>query len=189
MKRALLVVHDTILAVLVELLSLVLAPFVPVVVLFAKWDREPTTFTGGADELGWPEIRGDLPRWAYIWGTPDERLPCDLRTSDFHAQLLRLRWRFGARVARYLVSVRWLLRNRMYGLTWLTSARPSDGDLEPSPEPGIVWHPTEGIWRWWARLGPLALHVGWKCHRADEKARWDTGPFVAVRFVSLRRAR
>jgi hypothetical protein len=77
----------------------------------------------------------------------------------------------------------------MYGLSWVTSARPSDGEFVKPQTPGLAWYESEGIWRWWRRFGPVELQAGWKVHRADEKAHAQHGPFVAIRYVSIRRAK
>jgi len=187
MKRALIVVNDAVLATLVEIVSLLLSLFVPLVCLFARWDAGRTTWTGGAEFPEYPTWRGDLPRWAYIWSTPDERLPGDVRMPQTRAILDWTTGVFGQRVGRYMTSVWWLWRNRMYGLTWLASATPFDHYIERSQTPGIVWD--GGLWRWWTKLGPVELNAGWKVHRANDVAHWQTGPFVAVRFVSIKKAR
>jgi hypothetical protein len=189
MKKALLILNDVVIATIIEIISWPLSLFVPIVVLFAKWDDKPTTWTGGADDYDHPTIRGDLPRWAYIWGTPDERLPGDVRMHQTREVLDWTTKKFGEKVGRYLTSVWWLWRNRMYGLSWATSARPSDGEFDKPQTPGLVWHESEGIWRWWNRFGPVELQAGWKPHRADEKAHWQRGPFVVIRYVSIRRAK
>jgi hypothetical protein len=187
MKKTLVVLRDTVLAIIVEVVSWPLALFIPLVVMFARWDEKPTTWTGGDDDPEHPAIRGDLPRWAYIWGTPDERLPGDVRMQQTRRMLDWATGVFGPQIGRYLTSVWWLFRNRMYGLAWVTSARPSDGYFDKPQNPGITWHASEGIWRWWKKLGPIQIQAGWKPHRADEKAHWQRGPFVAIRFVSIRR--
>jgi hypothetical protein len=189
MKKALLILSDVVVAIVVEVISWPLALLVPFVALFAKWDDVPTTWTGGEHDYDHPAVRGDLPRWAYIWGTPDERLPGDVRMYQTREVLDWATKKFGDKVGRYMTSVWWLWRNRMYGLTWVTSARPSDGYFDKSPTPGVVWRNSEGIWRWWRILGPVQLEAGWKVHRANTSAHWLRGPFVAVRYVSVRKAK
>jgi hypothetical protein len=189
MKKALLVIHDLVLAILVELISLPLSLFVPFVCLFIKWDENRSTWSGGVDHPEYPTWRGDLPKWAYIWGTPDERMPGDVGMQRTREVLDWTTGVFGQKIGRYLTSVWWLWRNRMYGLSWVTSARPSDGEFVKPQTPGLVWYEKEGIWRWWRRFGPVELQAGWKPHRADEKAHWQRGPFVVIRYVSIRRAR
>jgi hypothetical protein len=187
MRRTLQIVKDAAIATAVEAVSFPLALLVPIVTLFAKWDGEPTTWSGG--ERYHPATRGDLPRWAYIWGTPDERLPGDMRMPQTRAVLDWTTRKFGVKVGRYLTSVWWLWRNRLYGLAWLTSARHSGGYFDRSTVPGIVWRESEGIWRWWGALGPVRLEAGWKVHRANASAHWLHGPFVAVRYVAIKKAR
>jgi len=187
MKKTLLVIHDLVLAILVELISWPLVLFVPFVCLFVKWDENRSVWTGGDNYPEYPTWRGDLPKWAYIWKTPDERMPGDVRMQRTREVLDWTTGIFGQRIGRYLTCVWWLLRNKMYGLAWKASARPVDTYLEKSTVPGIIWRNDEGIWRWWMKLGPIELQAGWKVHRADELAHWQRGPFVAIRFVSIRR--
>jgi hypothetical protein len=189
MKRTLLVANDLLAALVIELISWPLALFVPLVCMFARWDEKETTWTGGDDDHAHPAVRGDLPRWAYIWSTPDERLPGDVRMPQTRDVLAWTTGVFGEKIGRYLTSIWWLWRNRMYGLAWVASAQPSDGNFDKPQTPGIVWHESEGIWRWWKVLGPIELQAGWKVHRADAKAHWQRGPFVVIRYVSIRKAR
>jgi hypothetical protein len=189
MKKALLVIHDLVLAILVELISWPLSLLVPIVALFAKWDSKWTNWTGGEYDGEHPAIRGDLPRWAYIWSTPDERLPGDVRMYQTREVLDWTTKKFGEKVGRYLTSVWWLWRNRMYGLAWIMSAKPSNGYFDKTLTPGIIWRESEGIWRWWKVLGLVQLEAGWKIHRANTSAHWMHGPFVAIRYVSVRKAK
>jgi hypothetical protein len=148
-----------------EILCVVLAVlFAPLAVLFAKWDKEQTSFTGGAPFNGPLTIRGDLPWWLSWFGTFDERLPGGMYESDVVENYRR----FGP----YLCSVLWLWRNRMFGLTkWLFS-RPTDFDekLEYVRE----------------EIGPFVYGYGWKRYRATPDAHWIEGPFIAIPSVTIR---
>jgi hypothetical protein len=189
MKKALIIANDLTMAILVELISWPLALLVPLVCLFTRWDSERTNWTGGYYDDEHPAVRGDLPRWAYIWSTPDERLPGDVRMYQTRRVLDWATKKFGEKVGRYMTSVWWLWRNRMYGLAWIVNSQPSDGYFDKTPIPGIIWRESEGIWRWWKVLGPAQFEAGWKVHRANTSAHWQHGPFVAVRYISVRKAR
>lgn len=133
----------------------------PIAVLFARWDKEPTTWTGGASDNGPPTIRGDLPMWLSWFGTFDERLP-----GGMYEPTVR---KVYERSGRYWCSVYWLVvRNRMFGLAkWLFG--------KPDGEPWIEER----------RFGPLAVQWGYKRYRATPQAHWLNGPFVLVAFFSL----
>lgn len=149
---------------LYEILCVLLALLAPLVVLFAKWDESPTTFTGGAPRNGPPTVRGDLPRWLSWFGTFDERLPGGM----YEKTVVENHRRFG----RYWCSVLWLWRNRMFGLTLALFGRPT------TREESLEY--TRG------EIGPLMYGYGWKRYRATPQAHWFDGPFVAVPSVTVR---
>lgn len=92
----------------------------PIVCLFARWDRVPTPARWQPE----PIIRGDLPRWARWWETPDERLPGGM----YEPTVESIYKRFG----RYWCSVYWLgIRNRMYGLSFALFGEPAES-ITPS---------------------------------------------------------
>lgn len=147
-----------------ELIALVLAAFgAPIVCLFARWDKDVTTFTGGASDNGPPTIRGDLPRWAWPWETIDERLPGGM----YEETVRKVHRRFG----RYWCSVYWLMRNRMMGLSAALYGGP------PSPRSNRFY---------WRRIGPLYFGFGYKKYRATPQAHWVTGPFIEMPSVTIR---
>lgn len=179
--------HQRIIDVLIGIVEipvhLLLSLAVPVVCLFARWDDWRTTWSGGADYPDYPTHRGDLPRWAYIWSTPDERLPGDVRMPQTRKVLDYWTGLLGERAGRYVCSVWWLLRNRLYGLSWLMG-RPAlryIGLNEDAPE--------NRLWRRSYDLGPVQIRIGWKVHRADEHADASIGPFWAIRAVHIKRIR
>lgn len=151
---------------LYELVTIVLAIVgAPIVCLFARWDRWPTTWTGGAPDNGPPAVRGDLPHWARWWETFDERLPGGM----YEPTVVRVYQRFG----RYVCSVYWLAgRNRMFTLGKALFGR------EPA---GREWHRRD--------LGPIWIGWGWKRYRATPHAHWERGPFVEVPSFTVRRRR
>lgn len=138
---------------------------VPIAVLFAQWDKDPVTFTGGASDNGPPTVRGDLPWWLSWFGTFDERLPGGM----YEPSVVRVYNRWG----RYVCSCYWLIvRNRMFGLAKFLFGRAPGGE-------------------WWEsrRLGPIYTGWGYKRYRATPQAHWVNGPFVAVASFTIRRAR
>lgn len=189
--RAFLIIKDTLLGFTLAMLSFPLALFVPVVCLFARWDDSRTTFSGGDEYRERPEKRGDLPRWAYIWSTPDERLPGDMRMPQTRRVLdLWIGW-FGERTGRYVCSVWWLWRNRALGLKFLFSkpVHPDDRYLEFGRWGEIVWRGR--LWRWRRklfRLGRRTVYVeaGWEVKRATPYAHWQRGPFCATPEFALK---
>jgi hypothetical protein len=153
---------------LYEALTIVLALIgAPIVAAFVKWDSEPSVITGGAPLHAYPAIRGDLPGWAWMWATIDERMPCAMYEQTMRETL--------ARVGPYWTTVRWLIRNRMMGLTKALFGRACTADDTVLYTKKIV--------------GPFAFGAGWKRYRATPTARPDTGPFVAMPSVSVRLAR
>lgn len=137
----------------------------PLVCLFARWDEQTTTFTGGASMNGPATIRGDLPAWAAAWETIDERLPGGMYEATVR-QVLNER-------GRYWCSVYWLTRNRMFGLTKALFGKPIGEHERPA------WYRSK-------RLGWLYLGAGWKKYRATPQASWIDGPFVQMPSVTVR---
>lgn len=131
----------------------------PIVCAFARWDRTPTQFTGGAVQ-GPLAVRGDLPRWARWWETPDERLP-----GGLYERTVERVWR---RYGRYVCSVYWLgVRNRMYGLSFALFGR----QVDRAPE---------GYQRTIKYYGPIMIDYGNFYYRATPEAHWQSGPFIEV---------
>jgi hypothetical protein len=153
--------------VVFEILAvLVAAVGVPIVLLFAKWDEQATTFTGGASDSGPPTIRGDLPWWASWFGTFDERLPGGM----YEPTVVNVHRRFG----RYWCSVYWLVvRNRMFGLAKFLFGKDIEAGAEPA---GMAWKD----------VGPFRVGFGTKKYRATEAANWQSGPFVEVDSFTVR---
>lgn len=134
----------------------------PIAVLFARWDTEPTTWTGGAPDNGPLTVRGDLPWWLSWFETFDERLP-----GGMYEPTVR---KVYARVGRYWCSVYWLAwRNRMFGLAKFLFGKPD----------GAHWLETR-------RFGPLVVEWGYKRYRATPQAHWQNGPFVVVPSFTIR---
>lgn len=113
-----------------------------VAVLCAKWDS-----TNDANGIR----RGDLPDWAGVFGTPDERLPGDVVGEP----TVRKVWE---RYGKTACSLFWLLhRNRAIGLSF-EWCREVDAYLN-----GELWGFQElpsGAWRYVKRLGPLQFGCG-----------------------------
>lgn len=154
------------LSLLLELVAIpIAAVFVPFAALFARWDSEPTTWTGGASDNGPPTIRGDLPMWLSWFGTFDERLPGGMYEPT-------VRKVYNA-VGRYWCSVYWLVvRNRMFGL-----------------RKALFTVEDYGPWREERRFGRLVLSWGVKRYRATPQAHWLNGPFVLIADASFELAR
>lgn len=140
----------------------------PLVAFFAKWDVEPTTWTGGAPNNGPPTIRGDLPWWLRWFQTFDERLPGGMYEPTVREWLPKYGW--------YGCSVRWMWRNRMFGLTKALFGRPLGRGEQPR---GMRWKD----------VGPLRFGAGWKKYRATPEAHWFEGPFVELPSVTVRIAK
>ena len=137
---------------------------VPIAVLFARWDKEPTTFTGGAPDNGPPTIRGDLPWWLNWFGTFDERLPGGM----YEPTVVKVHERFG----RYVCSCYWLIvRNRMFGLAKFLFGKEAEG---PPPQ------------QRWRIESPFLIGWGYWRYRATPQAHWVNGPFVDVAKVTIR---
>lgn len=153
-----------------ELVCVPIAAFlVPFVVPFARWDREPTTFTGGAPDNGPPIVRGDLPWWASLFGTFDERLPGGM----YEPTVVKVYNRFG----RYWCSLYWLIvRNRMFGLAKAMFGKPIAPDEQPA---GMTWR----------TIGRLRVGWGTAKYRATPQANWQRGPFVEVAKFTVRLVR
>lgn len=166
MSNSAFMIRYGLLSFLLDLVAIpIAAVVVPFAVLFARWDKEPTTWTGGASDNGPPTIRGDLPMWLSWFGTFDERLPGGMYEPT-------VRKVYNA-VGRYWCSVYWLVvRNRMFGL------RKALFTVEGG-EP----------WRKERRFGPLRLEWGVKRYRATPQAHWLNGPFVLIADASLELAR
>jgi len=172
--------RDIALAFAIEIVSLVLALLVPLVVLFRQRTAIRTTkitiyAADDVDELIVDRQR--LPDWLWWWQTPDELLPGGLYERTVRNWYIV--W------GEYYCCVRWLLRNRLYGLAW-RFGRPADGYLDPVP--GQIVR-RGALWRGWWRLGPLVAQAGWKVHRRDFDAHAERGPLWAIPFVSIRLAR
>lgn len=167
--------RDTLLAIGLEMASLVLAPLA-VVAVFFRGPRIRTDVIATSGEDGAPMYvdRALLPRWLWWWQTPDELLPGGMYEATVRGWYASWGWHYCA--------ARWLLRNRLYGLAW-TFGRPADGYLDPVPG-GIAQR--GDLWRWWRRFGPIVLQAGWKVHRADWQADAQRGPFIAVPFATIR---
>lgn len=127
------------------------APLIVLVALpFAKWDKTPSADSNGK----FPDvIRGDLPRWASWYSTPDERLP----GGTYEPTVADALHAFG----RFWCSWYWLgIRNRMLGfdMIWAVPI-----DLPWPPEPG---HYRNGEF-WWTRrdlFWGLQLKMGWRTY-------------------------
>lgn len=133
-----------------------LAPvLVPAALLFARWDRNPSTDSHGECLT----IRGDLPDWASWLSTPDERLPGGTYEPAVAAVF--------ARRGRFWCSWYWLgIRNRGLGLDFtravpVTSPWPTD--------PGIY---LSGM-LWWMRIpvlgGRREFKLGWRTYALQGK--------------------
>lgn len=169
--------RDIVLAVAIELVSLLATPLIPFVVLFRE--RKPlktTQVTVHAAEVSDDLFvdRTKLPDWLWWFQTPDEPLPGGLYEPTVLTwyQILGYYW----------CSVLWLIRNRMYGLSWYFG-KPADGYLDSVP--GEIVRRGD-LWRGWWKFGPIVFQAGWKVHRKDFDAKAQTGPFWAIPFVSLR---
>lgn len=160
-------IKDVVVAVFIEIMAILLAPFTPLVVLF----RGPTVRTDIVD--GKPVERSALPKWLWWWQTPDEYLPGGL----YEPTVVRwLKW------GSWYTSWRWLLRNRMYGLQW-SFGKPVDSYFDPVHNELVF---RDNLWRWWKQFGPIVVQAGWKVHRKDFYASAQYGPFWAVPFVTIR---
>ena len=101
----------------------------------------------GTDQNGY--LRGKLPWWAYIWSTPDEDAPGDIRGEPWVKNVYR--W-CGPTVA----CIYWHLeRNRGMGLSYLCSRILTDGVYLDGKKWGYQELPS-GAWRWVGRLGSFA---------------------------------
>lgn len=148
-----------------EALCLVVAVVcAPLVALAVRWDDGYSTFSGGDDLPQYPRVRGDLPWWLSWFQTFDERMPCGIYEPTMRA--------FLDRYGQYLCSVRWLIRNRMFGLSKALFGQEVEKDTP------LVYMMTF--------KGPLMFGAGWKRYRATTTARHDTGPFVAIPSVTVR---
>lgn len=113
-------------------------PFVVgfIAVLCAKWDTEATD--------GY--VRGDLPRWAAVFETPDERLPGDVRGEP------SVKWAY-AHLGKTVCAMYWLLeRNRGMGISFTLGRPLPDGQYLD----GSLWGFQElsnGAWRRVWKLG------------------------------------
>lgn len=108
-------------------------------VLSAKWDSSETD--------GY--IRGDLPEWAMIWSTLDERLPGDVRGEP------SVKWAYKY-LGKTLCSMYWILeRNRGMGLSYIFSKVLTDGVYLDGNQWGFQELPN-GAWRKVWRLGSFA---------------------------------
>ena len=157
MKIAVLLIYE----VLCRLIAFVCVPFV---VLAARWDTMPTTFTGGAAFNGPATIRGDLPWWLAWFETFDERLPGGM----YEPTVRKVYEKAGA----YWCSVYWLNRNAMFGLTKFLFGKDEE-------RTGYEWRV----------FGPIKVGCGWKKYRATPAAHHITGPFVYVLSATVRLSR
>ncbi len=168
---------DILIAVLTEIVGLLTIPLVPFVVLFRERKVLRTSkITVEAAEVT-DELHVDrtkLPDWLWWFQTPDEPLPGGLYEPTV------LRWY--QTLGYYWCSVLWLIRNRMYGMSWYFG-RPADGYLDPVD--GKIVRRGD-LWRWYKQVGPIVLQAGWKVHRKDFDAHWRDGPFWAIPFVTVR---
>lgn len=169
-------IRDVLIAAAIEFVSLILTPLVPLVVFFRKpigRVDQIRVYDAEVPENVFVE-RKALPGWLWWWQTPDEPLPGGMYEPTVRGWYVK--W------GDYHCSVRWLLRNRLYGLAW-AFGKPADDYLDPV-HGGIARR--GDLWRWWKQIGPFVLQVGWKVHRKDFDAHWKDGPFWAVRFASIR---
>lgn len=142
------------------------APFVvPVALLGATWDTDPT-----ADSMGTtPTVRGDLPRWASGYSTPNERLP----GGTYEPAVLAVLHRWG----RWICSWYWLgLRNRGLGF---------DGAYA-IPVRYVLWDPgqlglqeADDLWFYRQDLfAGLQLKLGWRTYEVAGK--WVAEPCATI---------
>lgn len=105
----------------VQIIGLVTAPLVPIVALFARPEKDKEGRVAHFTEWGYyTDPRVDeytqsykartLPRWLAWFDTPDQYLPGAMYEPTIRDFYLATGW--------YLTTVRWLLRNRMNGLSY-----------------------------------------------------------------------
>lgn len=126
----------------------------------------------------------------YEWGIPDAGTPDELMPGGLYEQaILRtyLAWS-----SRWWTATNWLWRNSGYGVAWHYGS-PTYGYLDLKTD-GFVdrapsWYSSKRyLWRWQKTFGPVKFMAGWKVHRRDYLATATEGPYLAIPFVSVRRA-
>jgi hypothetical protein len=139
---------------------------VPLVLVFARWDKAPTT-----DRTGWTTIRGDLPSWLSWFSTPDERLPGGLYEPTVEAMLRRR--------GRFITSWYWLgARNQLHGLGMWLGMQTTDY----APESDGYWSRGE-VWRRTWTIGVVRVIVGWQVYKLLDGRFWAY-PALTVKWAS-----
>jgi len=124
----------------------------------------------------WEEVdglkHGYLPDWAFIWSTPDESLPGDLKEPT----LLKIDQKFGVLVA----SLYWLLeRNRGLGLAFKFGKKLEDGVYIDGDKWGYQ-KLASGAWRMVIPLGFVYLGFGNQTTKDRQGNLWAL-PWCSVR--------
>lgn len=168
---------DVAVALAIEVLSWLLAPVVPLVAVIGYRQRRylftSAVYVGGEGGDTLYVDRWALPSWLWWFQTPDEPMPGALYEPTVR------RWlQWGPRYT----AARWMLRNRLYGLSW-KFGRSATGYLDPVPGKVVE---RNGLWRVLFAAGPVSLGAGWKVHRAGFGSHWQAGPFWAIPFVQIK---
>lgn len=150
---------------IITLLNLV-CPFVlPFILLFARWDKEPTTGSYGSGLT----IRGDLPDWLSWFSTPDERLPGGLYEPTVAAMLQRY--------GKYITSWYWLgIRNCLMGMSCYFGKQTTDY----APETPGFWERGD-VWRYTVNLGFLRMILGYQVYKHLDGSFWAYPCFTVKR--------
>lgn len=166
---------DISIAILIEIFGLLTIPFLPLIAIlgykYNTYVRTSNIKTEDGELLLVP--RWFLPKWLWWFQTPDELMPGAMYEPTV------VNWlKFG----QIYTATLWMLRNRVYGLSW-TFGRPASGYLDPVNGKVVT---AENLWRFSTTFGPFYFGCGWKVHRKDFDAHWQTGPFWAIPFITIR---
>ena len=135
---------------LVTFLNLLCPFLVPLALLFAKWEKEPSSARAGEE----PAIRGDLPKWLSWFSTPDERLPGGMYEPTVAAMYEKR--------GKWLTSWYWLgVRNCLFGLA-LRLGKPTTDYIPDLP---LGFWERGDIWRYSVKLGPFKFLTGYKVYK------------------------
>lgn len=138
------------LGLIVTILNLLCPFLVPLILPFAKWDKEPSVEREGEMAV----IHGDLPYWLSWFSTPDARLPGGMYEPAVAA--MHVRW------GKWITAWNWLgIRNALFGLS-LSLGKPATGYIPDLPLG--LWK-RDDIWRYSARLGPVKFLCGYKVYK------------------------
>lgn len=155
------------LGLIITLLNLLCPVLVPLALLFAKWDSEPTQGVQHGLSANPAIIRGDLPGWLSWFSTPDERLPGGLYEPAVH----NLYYAHG----KFITAWYWLgIRNCLMGMSKYFGKPTTDY----APEDSGFWSRGD-VWRYTLALGPIRVILGYQVYRLLDGSFWAYPCFTA----------